>query len=193
MVHIKVDLAGSLRSVAVKDNAALAAELADTGNILNDADFVIHRHDRDKRGVRANGIDQVIPADHAFFVNVKIRHFVAFAFEVAHAVEHGLVFGLDRNKVLALVAIEVRCTLDCQIVSFRCAGRKYDFARIRTDQRSNLRAAFFNGLLSFPAVAVAVGGGVPKMIVQIGNELFDHAGIARRRSGVVEVNRKLHD
>ena len=57
MVNIEIDLAGSLRSVAVKDNAALAAELANTGNILNDADFVIHRHDRDKRGVRANSID----------------------------------------------------------------------------------------------------------------------------------------
>ena len=57
---------------------------------------------------------------------------------MAHAVEHGLVFGLDRNKVLALVAIEVRRTLDRQVVSFRRAGREYDFARIRADQRSNL-------------------------------------------------------
>ena len=140
----------------------------------------------------ANGGKEVLPLDEAVFLHVKVGHLKAFALEVAHRIEHCLVFGLHRNEVAALVAVEVRGALDGEVVGFGSAGREDDLARIRADERSDVGAGLFNGLLRFPAVGMAVRGRVAEVNVEVGHHLFHDAGIARGRGGVVEVNRKLH-
>ena len=51
---IQDHLARSLRRIAVENNAASTAHLADGGNILNHADFVIDSHDGHERRIRTH-------------------------------------------------------------------------------------------------------------------------------------------
>ena len=50
--------------------------------------------------------------DEAVLLDVEVGHLVALAFKMAHRVEHGLVLGLHRDEVTALVLVEVRGALD---------------------------------------------------------------------------------
>lgn len=106
--RIQVHLAHGLRGVAVVKHAVPAAHFADCGNILNDADFVVDGHHGNERRVRTDGGFKLGKIEKAVFLNVHVGHFKTFGFKMAHGVKHSLVFGLDRNEVLALILVEVR-------------------------------------------------------------------------------------
>ena len=110
---------------------------------------------------------------------------------MAHGVKHSLVFGLDRNEVLALILVEVRNPLDCEVVGFRCARSPHDFTGIGVDVAGHFGARFFNGLFGLPAVGVRAACGVTELFAQVGNHFFGHARIHRGRCRVVKVDRKL--
>ena len=191
-VDVEVHLAGGLRGVAVEDDAVLMADRADRLEVLNDADLVVDRHHGDEDRVGTDGRTEGVHVDEAVLLDVEVGHLVALAFKMAHRVEHGLVLGLHRDEVTALVLVEVRGALDGEIVALRCAGRPDDLAGIGANEGGNVTAGLFNGLLGLPAVAVAVAGGVAELLVEIRNHLVDHAGVAGRRRGVVKVNGQLH-
>ena len=111
---------------------------------------------------------------------------------MAHGIEHGLVFGLHRDEVAALVLVEMSGPLDGKIVAFRCARRPDDFTGIRSDKSRHMAASLFNSLLGLPAVTVTVTGGIAELLVKIRNHFVDHAGVAGRRRGIVEVYGQLH-
>jgi hypothetical protein len=64
-------LAGGLRRIDVEDDAALAADLADRGDVLDDADLVVDEHHRHQdgvglaqRGLEAVQIEQAVAPAH---------------------------------------------------------------------------------------------------------------------------------
>ena len=58
-LDVERDLAGGLRRVGVEEGLLLAADLADLGERLDDADLVVHRHDRDDHGLVGDGRAQL--------------------------------------------------------------------------------------------------------------------------------------
>ena len=191
-VNVEIHLAGGLRGVAVEEDLVFVADLADRFEVLNDADFIVDGHHGNEDRVRTDSGAQGVHVNETVFLHIEVGHFEAFAFEMTHGVKNRLVFGLHRDEVLALFAIEVRSALDGKVVAFRRTRRPDDFAGIGADQSSHMTAGLFNGLFRFPTEGMAVGGRIAELFVKVRNHLFDYAGIARGRGRVVEINGELH-
>ncbi len=88
-------LAGGLGRVHVEDDALLAAQRADGGDVLDHADFVVHEHHADQDGVGADGGLEHVQVQQAVFLHVQVGDFKALALQLTHGVQHGLVLGLD--------------------------------------------------------------------------------------------------
>ena len=185
------DLAGGLRRINMEDDALVAADLADFGDRLNHADFVVDVHDRDHDRVRAQRLLELFDAQQTVRLGVEVGHFETVAFEFAAGVEHGLVFGLDGDQVLALAGIEVRRALDRQVVRLGRTRGPDDFLRICADQRRDLLACILDRLLGFPAIGVGTAGRVAEVLRQIGNHLRGNARIDRRCRRVIEIDREF--
>ena len=69
LVHVNRNLADCLGRVRVENHAALVAELADLGDGLHHADFVVRRHDRDQDGLVVHGALQFFQIDQAVFLH----------------------------------------------------------------------------------------------------------------------------
>ena len=177
----------------MEENSLFSAKSADGLEILHDPDFIVDRHHRNKGRVGADRPLEIFHPDEAVFLNIKIRDFVAFALQMAHGVEHGLVLGLHGDEMTSLVAVEVRRAFDGEVVAFRRARRDDDLTRISIDERRNVPAPLFNRLLGRPAVSMAVRGRVAKNLREVWHHLLHDAGIARRRRRIVKISRKLHD
>ncbi len=77
----KVDrhLAGGLRRIDVEHHALVAADLADLGQRLDYADFVVHRHHRGHHGVGPQRRLELLDGDQAVFLRRKVGRFEALA------------------------------------------------------------------------------------------------------------------
>src|SRR5690606_41107085 len=108
---------------------------------------------------------------------------------------YSLVLDLRSNNVLALAAIEVRHTLDRQVVGLCRTTGPEDLARISIDQLGNLATTVFGSLLGLPAKQMRARGRIAKLTIQgqAFHHLGRHARINRCCSGIVEVDRQLHE
>ena len=109
-------LAGGLRRIDVKNDAALATHRTDRWNVLNDTDLVIDEHDRHQDRVGAHRVLQPIQVEQSVVLHVKVGHLEALTLQFAHRVEHGFVLGLHCDQVLSARFVKLRGALDCQIV-----------------------------------------------------------------------------
>ena len=185
------DFAGGLRRVDVEDDAALAAHRADRRNVLDDPDLVVHVHDGNEDGVRAQRRLHLVEVEQAVFLNVEISHLEALALELAHRVEHCLVLGLDRDQMLAARLIELRGALQGQVVGFSGTRSPDDLARIGVDECGYFLARLLDRRFRFPAPGVAARRRVAEVLAQPGNHRVDDALIHRRRRTVVHVDREM--
>ena len=189
--QVDVHTAGGLRRVRMKDHALFAADGTNGGHVLDHADFVVDEHDAGQNGVGAYGRLEHLQIQHAVGLHLQIGHFKALALQLAAGVEHGLVLGLHRDQVLALGLVEMRSTLQGQVIGFGGTGGPDDLARVGTDQGGHLLAALFNGGFGFPTPGVAAGCRIAKVVAQPGNHGVHHPLIAGVGGAVVHVNRKV--
>src|SRR3989344_4143313 len=190
LVQVDVDLAGGLGRVHVEDDALFTTQRADGRDVLNDADLVVHVHDRDQDGVGADGGLEHVQVQQAVVLDVEGGGFEALALEFAHRVEHGLVLGLDRDDVLAARLVEMGGALQSQVVRFGGARGPDDFARVGADQLGHLGAGALDGFFRFPAVGVGARCRVAEVLAQPGDHGVHDAGVARRGGAVVHVDRE---
>ena len=190
-LQVDIHPACRLRSIGMENNAFFAAQRANGGDVLNHADFVVDEHHADQNGVRPNRCLEHFHVQQPVRLNIQVSHFKALPLQLAAGVEHSFVFSLDSDQVLAFGLVEVRSTLEGQIVGFGRAAGPDDFTRVGTNQLGHLLAGFFNGGFSFPAPGVAAGGRVAEMLAQPGNHCVHHARIAGIGGAVVHVNREV--
>ena len=188
LLQVDLDLAGGLGRVHVEDDALLAADLAQRGDVLDDADLVVDHHHRHQDGIRAQRSLERIEAEQTIVLDIQVGHFKALAFELPTGIQHRLVFGLDGNDVLAALGVEIRRALDGQVVRLGGAGSPDDLARIGVDQLGDFLAGLLDRVLGFPAKGVAARGRIAETLVQPGNHFLDHARVDRRGSRVVQVD-----
>ena len=86
----------------MKITRAFAADVAQRGDVLNHADFVVHKHHRGQDGVRADGGAEGVQIQQAVVLRGQVGDLEALALQLATGVQHGLVLGLDGDQVLAL-------------------------------------------------------------------------------------------
>ena len=172
----------------MEDDAFFSAQIANSGHILNHADFIVHEHHAEQYGVRANGCFQHVHVQQTVCLHIKVRRVKPLAFQFTESVEHGLVLGFNRDDVLAFCFVELRCTFDRQVVRLGSATCPNNFAGICANQVSNLSARIFHGGFSFPAPGVAAGRRIAKMLAQPRNHGVHNTWIARVRGAVVHVN-----
>ena len=181
--------AACLGGIDVEDDFAFAADFADGGNVLHYADFVVHPHHGNQDGVVADGGFEFFQINQTVFLYAEIGDFKTLAFEFAHGVEHGFVFGFDGNEVFAFGFVEVCRAFDGEVVGFGRTAGEDDFFGIGVNQGGDVGAGFFDCLFCFPAECVAVGSGVAEGFGQVGNHFFGNAFVNGGCGGVVEVYR----
>ena len=151
LLQVDFDLAGALRGVDVKNDFALTADLADCGDVLDDTHFIVHMHDTHQNGVVAQRLLEPVQVEQAGGLRVQVGDLVAFALELATGVQHRLVFGLDRDDVLALLLIKVGRTLDSEVVRFGGAAGPDNFLWIGVHQRRDVGTGLLDGRIGVPA------------------------------------------
>ena len=186
--QVELDAAGGLGSVGVEDHTLFAADGSDGGDVLDHADFVVHEHHAGQDGVGADGRLEGLQIDQAVSLHVQVSHFKTLALQLAAGVEHGLVLGFDRDDVFALGLVEMRGTLERQVVGFGGTRSPDDFTRVGTDQCGHLFAGFFYRGFRLPAPCMAARRGVAEVLAQPGNHGIHHPLVAGVGGAVVHVD-----
>ena len=175
----------------MKNHAALAAQATQCVQVLDDADFVVHRHHAGGNGVGAQSGGKGIDVHQTVGQHVQVGDLKALALQRVHGVQHGLVLGLDGDEVAALVLVAVRHAFEGQVVGLGGAAGPDDVARLGADQCGHLAARLLDGLFGFPAPGVAARGGIAKVLAQPGQHGLDHPRIDGRGGAVIQINRSL--
>ena len=149
--QVDFNLASGLGRIDMEQHAARASQLTNGSDVVDGADFVVHVHDRNQNGVITHGRFNHGRRHQTVGTWLDIRHFKAFALQLTHGVEDGLVFNLVGDQVLAFGGIEMRSTLDRQVVGLGRAGGPDNFTRVGVNQISNLTTAILNRFFSLPA------------------------------------------
>ena len=171
-LQVDVDLAGGLSAVDVEQHALGAGQFADGSDVVDGADLVVHMHDRNQDGVVTQGCFDHGRSDEAVFARLDVGHFEAFTLELAHGVQDSLVLDLRGDQVLALGVVEMRDTLDCQVVGFGSTGSPDDFTRVGVNQVGHLATGVFHRFFGFPAKHVGAGRRVTE--VPVDQQAFTH-------------------
>ena len=189
--QVDLNAAGGLCGIDMKHNALFTANGAKGSDVLNDTDFVVHKHHAGQDGVGTDRGLEHRQVDQAVSLHVQVADLEALALKFAAGIEHSLVLGLDGNDVPAFGLVEAGCTLDREVVGLGGTRGPDDFSRIGADQCSDLFARLFHSGLGFPSPGVAARSGVAKMLTQPGNHGVHHPLIAGIGGTVVHVNRKV--
>lgn len=153
--QIDVHTPGRLRGVHMENHAFFTAQGADGRDVLDDADLVIDKHHARQDGVGPYRRLQHLEVQQAIGLHVQISHFKTLALQFAAGVQHGLVFGLDRDEVLAAALVKMRRAFDRQVVGLGGAAGPDDLARVGAYQFGHLFTRLFDGGFRLPAPGVA--------------------------------------
>ena len=185
------DLAGGLGEVGMQQRARRAHQRRKTGHVLHHAGLVVHRHDADQQRGRAQRVAQAVGIEPAIRLHRKYHRLEAFVSEVAHGLQHAGMLGRQRDDPAACIAIGAQVahrTLDRQVVALGGARGQHHAARIGADQVGDGRACPVAGVFGIATHPVL---GTVRVAVAHAEERqhgIDHAGIARRRGLVVEID-----
>ena len=177
------------------DHTALPAYRSNTCDIVNHSNFVISVHHTDHSGVFSDGISDHLRRCQSVGIGLEISHLVTFALELTTGIQHSLVLDLRRDDVLAFTLVEMRRTLNCQVVRFGCARGPDNLTRISIDQFRHLTSSVFDSLLGLPAVLMRSRRRIPEDAIH-GKTLHHclcHSRINRGRGQVIKINRYTHN
>ena len=135
----------------MQQDARVTTNLTNTCNIVHHTDLVIGVHHTDQYGVFTQRRLDHVRRGQTSLVGIKVGDVVTFSLQLAASVQDGLVFDFRRDDVLTLLMIEVRNTLDGQVVRLCRARGPDDLTRIRIDELGDLIAGVLNRLFGLPA------------------------------------------
>lgn len=158
--------AAGLGGIDVEGDFAFAADFADGGNVLHHADFVVHPHYGNQDGVVADGGFEFFQINQTVFLHAEVGNFKALAFEFAHRVEHGFVFGFDGDEVFAFGFVEVCRTFDGEVVGLGRAAGEDDFFGVGVNQGGDVGAGFSTASSAVQPNAWLLEAGLPKVSVR---------------------------
>ena len=168
------------------------AELADLGDGLQHADFVIGRHDGYQDGFVIHGPLQVFEIDEPVGLNREIGDAIAVLFKALAGIEHRLVLGDLGDDMVAALAVHFGDALDGQVVALGRSRSKDDLLGSGPDQLGNLLPRRFDGLLRLPSKGVVAASRVAELGGEIGQHRLQHPGIEWAGGVIIHINRQAH-
>jgi hypothetical protein len=126
---IKRNAPGCLRGIGVKRCTRFLHNGAERRQVLNDADFVIHRHDGHQQGVCITGGAQHFGIQQPIGADRQDDGFKPFLRQVPHGFEDAFMFGRERDDAPARIALarrKARGALDGEVVCLSRAGGEDD-------------------------------------------------------------------
>ena len=187
------DFAEALRRVAVEENAGVARDPPNRGDIVQRSDLIVRVHDRDQHRARRDGTAHRVGVDRSVAVDRQHRdRRAARLLQRLAGVEHRLVLGGGGDDVLAALRMKLDRALDRQVVRLGRAAGENDVARLGVDQGGDLRPRLLDRLFGLPAPRVAAARRVAEALAEVRQHGFEHARIDRRGGVVVEVDAAGH-
>ncbi len=190
--HIHRHFAYGLRGVGVQQDALGLGDLADLGNRLDDADFVVGVHDADQNRLVGDGRLQLLQIHQTVGLHREIGDAHAVLFKPLAGVEDGLVLGGRGNDVVALFGIHFGHALQRQIVRFGGAAGEHDLFASGADQTRDLLARLLDRFLGFPTKAVIAAGGIAERLKEIRLHGVEYARIHRGGRVIIHVDWQFH-
>jgi hypothetical protein len=170
--------------------AAWAASVwKNLGERLDDADLVVHRHDRHDHGLVGDGVPQLVEVDQAVLLHRQVGDLEAVLLEVTAGIEHALVLGHRGDDVVLAVLVELGDAADREVVRFGGARGEDHFLLVGADQLRDLAARLLDALLRLPAVGVASRVRVAELVGEVRHHRFQHARVHRRGCLIIQVDR----
>ena len=194
-LHIERQLTGTLCRINVINHPTRSAYCTNTLDVVDHTDFIISVHDAYHAGVLSDRIRDHLRCRKTVGIGFEIGHLITLTLELATRVEYSLMLNLRGNDVLALPLIEMRRTLDCEVVRFGRSRRPDDLARISINQFCHLASSVFNRFLGLPAILMRSRRGVPEYAIhgQAIHHRLSHPRINRGRGQIIEINRYTHN
>ena len=100
----------------MKYGVVATAKLTNRSDILNDADFVIHEHNRNQDSIGTQGSLEHFKINETVFLNIQIGHLKTLTLQLTTRIQNSFVLCFDRNDVLAALGIEIRSAFDSQVI-----------------------------------------------------------------------------
>ena len=187
-LYIERYLAGALRRIGVEYHAALPAQAADGGNVVDRADLVVGMHHGDQHGVVAKRGRNRFRRHDPRRIRLDIGDVNALFGQIGRSVQNRLVLVAGGDQVAPTSRLEH--ALEGQVIGLSGPGRPHDGAWVRADQCGHLRAGLFHQLGGIPTVDVRGRGGIAEVAIgqQATAHLLRDAGIHRRGGGVVQID-----
>ena len=92
----------------MKHHALRPADGTKRGNVLNHANFVIHKHHAGQNGVGPNGSLKNFKVQQPIGLHIQVSHIKTLALKFAAGVKHRLVLGFHGDDVFTLGLVKVR-------------------------------------------------------------------------------------
>ena len=171
----------------MQQDPVLPSNFAYCPDVVDNANFIVHMHERHQRRVRADRSGDLLGADHSSGVGGQIGHRETFLLKLLTAVQHGFVLYHRGNQMPALILVKLRRTLDREIIRFRRARGPNNFSGVTVNQVSHLTTCRLYCLFGFPAGHMRPRSRVTKISGQSQtlHHLVGHSGINRIGRGII--------
>ena len=107
---IKRNAPGCLRGIGVKGRTRCLHNGTQRGQVLNDADLIIHRHDGHQQGVFITSGAEHFGIKQPICANGQDDGFKPFLRQITHGFEDAFMFGRQRDDAPARIALPPHCT-----------------------------------------------------------------------------------
>ena len=167
-------------------------KLGGPGDIRDDAELIVHEHERNEHGVIAKDRGNLLRRYATVGTRFEPAHLPASRLEPATRVYDRLVLDRGGDQVAAQIFRRKRDALNGQVVRLRCPGRPHHFPRIARQQRSDFDSRLLHGLLRIPTVDMRTRRRIAEDAIrrEMRDDTLGHARIHGRGCRVVEINRQ---
>ena len=115
-VHVERDLPARLRRVDMEENLMLFGEFSNLHDWLNHADLIVCRHDANQSGLVRNRVPEIVEVDEAIGLDGHVGDAIPIFLQALTRVQHGPMFGDDRDEMSSLFTIHVGDAFNGQTV-----------------------------------------------------------------------------
>ena len=191
LAYIQAQRAASLHGIGVERHALFPGDLADFGDGLNGAHFVVGVHDADESSIVLDGSAHVIGINQAVLINWQVGDLEAeVLLQLLAGVAHGVVLNGRSDDVVAFSQVAPRPAhaAQGQVVALGAATGENHLFWLATQDIGHRAPGFVKGFASFLSYPIDARG-VAVLGVKIGKHSLHHSGINSGGGGVVQVNR----
>ena len=161
----------------MEEHTALPRDRADFLDVLNHADFVIRRHDRDQDRLIGDRFAQIVQIHESLVVYRQECDPESFFLEMLAGVEDCLVLGDRGDDVITFFPVHPGDTFDRQVIGLGRATRDDDLSCVRTDQRRDLFPGVLDGFFRFPAEFVIPACRIPELVGEERHHRVQHSRV----------------